>query len=477
MLGGLFRHEDSRSRPPVPTAEAIQSPVPCRPIDDSLLKAWRVALEVAEASDKDAGARRGAGNRAGDGEGRRRDERAVVAAEMRSNGLGAHLSTHTQEEAQITAVLFSVASPKPLLCTTPIIPPRLHDVSVPPSGDVSHRMADWLVRGVEMRGEEIDSAQRTMHEVRERAEKLEGELRAWKVRSQQQQEAAEAARELEQRKTSELEARLEHAELQLAKMQASLADRDQVVLSKDSVIADLTRRHQGELTRLAQANCRIEELENEVAHHQRSTTSTMISREKGVEEAADRIHACERLCGFVGDSLQVQSHALECRNREHSREHPGCTSAAAPSSQTPMSRRKVSDEAPLAPPPPRGTPRSSVVTPPPRGTPRSSASCNDWHAESDVLTEAQRKLITATITLERGPNGKLGMSFGNTQPGPYTVVALSSQGAAFRSGLLHEGDLIHAIDFISIYQLNLEQVSRLLCGPPGSAVCLEISSQ
>jgi C-terminal processing protease CtpA/Prc len=63
------------------------------------------------------------------------------------------------------------------------------------------------------------------------------------------------------------------------------------------------------------------------------------------------------------------------------------------------------------------------------------------------------------------------------QSGPYTVMEVSSQGAAHRSGLLKSGDLIQSIDQQSVYNLDSRQVSKLLVGPPGSTVSLVISSQ
>jgi hypothetical protein len=80
------------------------------------------------------------------------------------------------------------------------------------------------------------------------------------------------------------------------------------------------------------------------------------------------------------------------------------------------------------------------------------------------------------VTLARGLNGLVGISFGKAaQSGPYTVMEVSSQGAAHRSGLLKSGDLIHSIQQQSVYNLDSRQVSELLTGPPGSTVSFVIS--
>ena len=76
-----------------------------------------------------------------------------------------------------------------------------------------------------------------------------------------------------------------------------------------------------------------------------------------------------------------------------------------------------------------------------RSDPRSNASThsNVFLAEPGAV---QHKIITA-ITLARGLNSMVGISFARTKAGPYTVMELSSQGAAHWSGLLKSGDLIH----------------------------------
>ena len=304
-------------------------------------------------------------------------------------------SPRSHGEVPVSANVYAVASPPPLLCATPIFPSRRHDnirwalhcVASPQAQERAEKL------------EKLAALQRKMREAHERSEKLEDELRAWAAKAQLQLEHELVAIYMEQHGDFDDFVR------QVVSVEAASEAADK------PVIAD-----QGDLSGLKPANRRSElseELENELAAHQLhmsssctseplSRGSTIISQQRGKDEDADRGYACERSCGYA----QVEAHGLECRETKHSR----------------------------------------------------------------------KMKSTATFTLARGPNGKLGMTFGNAQPGPYTVVALRSQGAACRSGLLHEGDLIHSIDNQSVYHLDPEQVSGLLCGPPGSAVCLEISS-
>jgi C-terminal processing protease CtpA/Prc len=107
-----------------------------------------------------------------------------------------------------------------------------------------------------------------------------------------------------------------------------------------------------------------------------------------------------------------------------------------------------------------------------RSDPRSNASNHN-----NVFLAEQGAVQHKIITLERGLNGMVGISFARTQAGPYTVIELSSQGAAHRTGLLKSGDLIHSIDQQSLYNLDSQQVSKLLTGPPDSILSLVLSSQ
>jgi hypothetical protein len=202
-------------------------------------------------------------------------------------------------------------------------------------------------------------------------------------------------------KTSEIERRNQHAEQQLVNLLATLAGREQELTSKVAELADFKSRHQDVLAGLKQANRRIDELENELAAQQMSSSATP----------------------------------------QHS----------------------VYKSEPVSPQPILQSARSD---------PRSNAS----HHSHVFLAEpgaVQHKIIT----LARGLDGMVGISYAKTPAGPYTVMELSSQGAAHRSGLLKSGDLIHAIDQQSLYTLDSQQVSKLLTGPPDSILSLVLTSQ
>jgi hypothetical protein len=83
------------------------------------------------------------------------------------------------------------------------------------------------------------------------------------------------------------------------------------------------------------------------------------------------------------------------------------------------------------------------------------------------------------VRLIRGASGTLGISLkkydSTVSWGPYEILGLAPHGAAEAGGQLKKGDLIHAVDGISIEKTHLSHVVGLLRGTPGSATILAIS--
>jgi uncharacterized coiled-coil protein SlyX len=116
--------------------------------------------------------------------------------------------------------------------------------------------------------------------------------------------------EAEERKMSELETRLQHAEQQLTNLQVTLAGREQVLTSKDTEIAHLKSRLNQVV--LEQANRRFNEFEDEFEDEVLEQTNRRIN---GLEQANRRINELEDELATRQMSLStVSEHLLEYAN-------------------------------------------------------------------------------------------------------------------------------------------------------------------
>jgi len=580
-----------RPRGPSPESEPAETPSPeSESIDagDSYLKAWRAAMD--EADSKLLVGPPGS---------------TVSFVISSSSGLSRTTSSHgcglqcMPQETEITAEVYSIASPGSLLCDTAQILrstlltflfckctraltfENLWQPVVQSSMSLEHSdfFAAWHGR---------------MRDAQERAEELEAELRDSADKTLQHQEAEKDMREAEERKMSELETRLQHAEQQLTNLQVTLAGREQVLTSKDTEIAHLKSRlnqvvleqanrrinefedefedevleqTNRRINGLEQANRRINELEDELATRQMSLSTVsehlleyanivayllrdinlatedieiLISQQKILQQNDEErdvqpiisqqddenkevevfktlheqllasAYVCAHCCKFVGGYAQVEAHELECAEKTpppHAA--PETLSQTARSLEGEQGEKKRALKLPLQPmrvlqhvaresdATLQGVTLSEggipSVPPTMLQTPlqiqralQTIPSDTSYYYPTAVQTNLHTPLQTprsnasnhSLITLTRGLNGMVGITFCKAaQSGPYTVMEVSSQGAAHRSGLLKSGDLIQSIDQQSVYNLDSRQVSKLLVGPPGSTVSLVISSQ
>ena len=85
---------------------------------------------------------------------------------------------------------------------------------------------------------------------------------------------------------------------------------------------------------------------------------------------------------------------------------------------------------------------------------------------------------TKNISLKRSDNGTIGISFyrpGNAPSGPFCVNELLQGGPADLCGHIRPGDIIQQVDAIDVQGLSVDDMSRLLCGPPHSQLTLVVA--
>ena len=69
----------------------------------------------------------------------------------------------------------------------------------------------------------------------------------------------------------------------------------------------------------------------------------------------------------------------------------------------------------------------------------------------------------------------VGIEFGKTGPGPYTIQGVRPGGAAAQCGLITVGDMLHGVGDTPVYELGWQRTMELMLGPPGSDITLWIS--
>ena len=72
----------------------------------------------------------------------------------------------------------------------------------------------------------------------------------------------------------------------------------------------------------------------------------------------------------------------------------------------------------------------------------------------------------------------IGLQFVRPKPfktGPFTIMGLSEDGQARKSGLLKVGDVIHEVNGVNVYGSSEGQVVNMVCGPGGTFVSLTVS--
>jgi C-terminal processing protease CtpA/Prc len=82
------------------------------------------------------------------------------------------------------------------------------------------------------------------------------------------------------------------------------------------------------------------------------------------------------------------------------------------------------------------------------------------------------------ISLERSANGTIGILFyrpGNAPSGPFCVKELLVGGPAYLCGQIRPGDLIQQVDALDVQGLSVDDMSKLLCGPPHSQLTLVVA--
>lgn len=85
--------------------------------------------------------------------------------------------------------------------------------------------------------------------------------------------------------------------------------------------------------------------------------------------------------------------------------------------------------------------------------------------------------IHGTSAVSSGDAG-VGITFGkiHASVGPYTIVAVTPNGPASKSQRVRAGDQLHAVDGVSVYNLNPQEVSGLIVGKQNTKIELLISS-
>ena len=101
----------------------------------------------------------------------------------------------------------------------------------------------------------------------------------------------------------------------------------------------------------------------------------------------------------------------------------------------------------------------------------------DLEAQNHALTIKTQELVSALGSAEASlaqqmnvARAGVGIQFGKTGPGPFTIHGVTPGSAAALCGLIAVGDKLHGVDDKSVYHLDVQQTMELLGGPAGSHV-------
>ncbi|EKX49133.1 hypothetical protein GUITHDRAFT_136297 [Guillardia theta CCMP2712] len=120
-----------------------------------------------------------------------------------------------------------------------------------------------------------------------------------------------------------------------------------------------------------------------------------------------------------------------------------------------------------------------MSVPPSKPLPRVPSSPRSVGSTSQTSAGRSKEYKSLMLKRSDGPPGSkcgIGITFWKTYPvGPFTIAALKEHGPAAASCLVHPGDLLHAVDQISVYEKVPDEVTQMIIGEPKSTVELLIS--
>ena len=95
----------------------------------------------------------------------------------------------------------------------------------------------------------------------------------------------------------------------------------------------------------------------------------------------------------------------------------------------------------------------------------------------EAANENDDKTDQFHVHLIRAPKGGVGIGFikAGNESGPFIIWQVAPTGPAKASGQVHDGDLLHAVNGVSVHDATPADVTKLIVGQPGTSLRLTLS--